>query len=492
MNELAISDFETIYGEGFQEILLDKFIKKMEKKILKNNGNNKFYPYAFYYENENKRFKLVYKGIKYYLKLDEEVMLDYSLGIYNNITLKLKDLVDKFDEILNEEKENLIKKEIIENAKNNIIPDDNAKKIYLEYLKDTKKIKITDYIFGIWNDIKNIGRTHLKWCEKNSLIESIINSVPFVYFSHLDDDPGDVRPCILFTCAHISVGLLSIYSSLCGLYPLNIVLHYLLLSIIPTVALYSLAYIQNRVTRLISFIEEKKLTTHKINQLTEELGISFTRKIASECSLEKTIVKTKISFYKKVMNEINLVIDKASLIASKEQQQYYVTKLRELLTDYTSRYKRIDEDIGEIINLDAECEITLDIDIRLKLLSIEREIDRLLHKELDDKQIESDESKLTRKLDVINCKEHFSDINTLVYFENDKAYLYEFDYESIDKETGLYLAITPSGEYRYIPINNAISFGDHESAYQYAYQMLENEDNIVCVSYPSHSKRLVP
>lgn len=85
-----------------------------------------------------------------------------------------------------------------------------------------------------------------------------------------------------------------------------------------------------------------------------------------------------------------------------------------------------------------------------------------------------------------------TDINTLVYFENGKAYLYEFDYESIDKETGLYLAITPSGEYRYIPINNATSFGDHESAYQYAYQMLGNEDNIVCVSYPSHSKRLVP
>lgn len=85
-----------------------------------------------------------------------------------------------------------------------------------------------------------------------------------------------------------------------------------------------------------------------------------------------------------------------------------------------------------------------------------------------------------------------TDINTLVYFENGKAYLYEFDYEAIDKETGLYLAITPSGEYRYIPINNAISFEDHESAYQYAYQMLGNEDNIVCVSYPSHSKKLVP
>ena len=85
-----------------------------------------------------------------------------------------------------------------------------------------------------------------------------------------------------------------------------------------------------------------------------------------------------------------------------------------------------------------------------------------------------------------------TDINTLVYFENGKAYLYEFDYESIDKETGLYLAITPSGEYRYIPINNATSFEDHESAYQYAYQMLGNEDNIVCVSYPNHSKKLVP
>ena len=85
-----------------------------------------------------------------------------------------------------------------------------------------------------------------------------------------------------------------------------------------------------------------------------------------------------------------------------------------------------------------------------------------------------------------------TDINTLVYFTDGKAYLYEFDYGLFDPETGLYAAITPGGEYRYIPVVNTVSFDNHESAYEYAYQMLGNVDNIVCVSYPSHSKKLVP
>ena len=54
------------------------------------------------------------------------------------------------------------------------------------------------------------------------------------------------------------------------------------------------------------------------------------------------------------------------------------------------------------------------------------------------------------------------------------------------------MAITPNGEYRYIPMERAVGFDNHEVAYEYAYQMLGNEDNIVCVSYPSHSKKLVP
>ena len=85
-----------------------------------------------------------------------------------------------------------------------------------------------------------------------------------------------------------------------------------------------------------------------------------------------------------------------------------------------------------------------------------------------------------------------TDINTLVYFENNKAYLYEFDYNLFDAETGLYAAITPSGEYRYIPVVGTFSFDNHDEAYKYAYQMLGNDDDIVCVSYPNHSKKLVP
>lgn len=85
-----------------------------------------------------------------------------------------------------------------------------------------------------------------------------------------------------------------------------------------------------------------------------------------------------------------------------------------------------------------------------------------------------------------------TDINTLVYFENNKAYLYEYDHKLFDPETRLYMAITPNGEYRYIPMERAVGFDNHEAAYEYAYQMLGNGDNIVCVNYPSHSKKLVP
>ena len=131
MKKLRLTSFNTIVGDNFDEMFVDEFFEIMNTKL----GDN----YAIYYEEYNNRFKVLFDGMKYYLILDKITMDNYGFGNYNDFTFKLRQLVDRIQGIEQEyddEKENALRKEqIIKDAKKGLIPNDEARKVYLEHLK---------------------------------------------------------------------------------------------------------------------------------------------------------------------------------------------------------------------------------------------------------------------------------------------------------------------------------------------------------------------
>ncbi len=102
------------------------FVGVMDRAFCNNSFRRKidndsyYYEYAIYFEE--RKFIVIYEGMKYYLDLDEEIIDNYEKGEYNAITLELKKLLDKFNWIIKKDK-------IIDEAKKGIFKDDESKRI---------------------------------------------------------------------------------------------------------------------------------------------------------------------------------------------------------------------------------------------------------------------------------------------------------------------------------------------------------------------------
>ena len=128
-------------------------------------NDNYYYDYAIYFEE--RKFIVIYEGMKYYLNLDEEIIDNYEKGEYNAITLELKKLLDKFNWIIKKDK-------IIDEAKKGIFKDDESKRIYIGYLEN-----IYNQEKNKWS-LDNIDRFFLFFA-----IQAIILTVAFIMYTAL-------------------------------------------------------------------------------------------------------------------------------------------------------------------------------------------------------------------------------------------------------------------------------------------------------------------
>ena len=126
-----------ITGKGFPTAL--SFLKSMDK--------NWGCGYSIIYDDELNMFKVMEpNGDFYKLDLDEIVMENYKIGNYNEFTYKLKKLIDKKTgrrskkyELIGQFIDDKKTLEIVKDAKKGIFNSDNDKKIYLEYLENSKR-----------------------------------------------------------------------------------------------------------------------------------------------------------------------------------------------------------------------------------------------------------------------------------------------------------------------------------------------------------------
>ena len=149
MRELRLTSFNTIVGDDFEEMPVKKFLKILKKNLGKNCN--------LMYTKYNNKFSVVFNGLMCDLILDKNVMDNYALGNYNEFTYELKRILDKIEgkkpsdyEFIGAFIEDEEALQIIKDAKNGVFSNNNAKKIYLEYLKTSKK--------NIWG-LKNIFTT---------------------------------------------------------------------------------------------------------------------------------------------------------------------------------------------------------------------------------------------------------------------------------------------------------------------------------------------
>ena len=159
ISTLRISELGIVFDNNGFEMIIDDFFKKLEKNIKRED-------YNVLYNEKNNNFDITFDGTNYVLELDSEIMKNYIEGKYNNITLRLKklsntelDLKKKKKEIkLEEEKKELAiqrRNEIVENAKKGILPNDEAKSLYLEELKKEKRFSFRN-IFSILKKVMKI------------------------------------------------------------------------------------------------------------------------------------------------------------------------------------------------------------------------------------------------------------------------------------------------------------------------------------------------
>ena len=120
-----------------------------------------YYRYAIYCEEENKRFIIVYNGIKYYLDLEDGIMNSYLKEIedrercwacrdldvdlkkveYNKIICDLNKLLVEFEVLVKSLDDKERRDKVIKDAQRGIIEDDEAKCIYADCLTNIYKLR---------------------------------------------------------------------------------------------------------------------------------------------------------------------------------------------------------------------------------------------------------------------------------------------------------------------------------------------------------------
>ena len=351
---VKITGLNTIYGGELGEITLDEFLGNLEKKYG-NEYNVMYYksPYSGSY------FSIIYGGKKYYLNLNDIETKDYELGKYNNVTIRLKKLVDRQNAINKSEEElengRKDKENIIKNIeKSGIISNEIEKDIYLEYIDNDKK-SINKEI------IKNFGR--LSW---------LIGSRNF-----------PITLTLSIICDSNFLRLLGIISFVYGLVACAC-------SDGNSNNFFWYEKIMNTFNNIKSSFKRKKINKYKVKQLldgynTESKSIAD---IKFEETLEEPMKKDLHKFKNEITNEFNKLIDKLDYINSKDKVEI-LTNIDNLLVEYKERYKNIINN-NDLFDLDKDNITKLRIDMLYKISLIDAEILEIREKDLKINEVENE------------------------------------------------------------------------------------------------------
>ena len=383
---LRITDLGTVCSSD-SEMLTNKFLKKLEKNYQKDDYNVSF-------NEKDNNFNIKYDGIEYILELDTETMKHYLKGNYNDITSRLKKIInaeldlEKKKQEQEEEKQRRTEEEqkrekIIEKAKQGIIPNDEARIIYLNKLEKEKKL------FNIFEQSHKDNKKHYNNVEK-ILGDSILKYISNVGF--LGASAGFLVGAFfnnIYIIATTSVDLDILWQLTLGGFFLP-----------STIFFYPITtYLYNLVKNTIKHIKNKRLIKHKIKELKKALKYPEHKSIAENMfdkTLEEPIKKYSYDFQDYILQYISDLLDKIKYLNYSDK-----IRLNKSIAVIYKEYKEKLNKIPETNTIEDFCGnniIELQNSVKNKLVRIETEITQIRISDITEEEKQKELSIIEERL----------------------------------------------------------------------------------------------
>lgn len=425
MKEMRLTSFDTIIF-GDKELLFDEFFKKLNDNL----GDD----YSVCYEEDTNRFKIVFDGVEYFLVLDKITMDNYKFGNYSRFTLDLKKIIDRIEQIQQESaienekikleteeserkaQEILDRKKIIEDAENGLLPNDEAKRIYLAYLQEEKKLsrRIKRYFINLGNDIVASKKRFIKdGAELFGILLGLTFCAAFGISIYIglrcfNSFLGSFGSSLFNLVTKLTFNfewsfnkeLLNIYwFSLLpfGFYPLSFVG-------------ISIETIVRRFCRLRDLGKNKKLTNHKIKQLSEELkrgSIEDKTFDAFDRTLPEPIKEQTKSFKDPVLGYLGAISNRLQYINPTEREvlRAEVKRIAEKYKGRLEEYRKqeLDESSQIVLSLDNNSYISIINDIIPEINALEHRINQIRNYDVEKEQFDDEYLQLMDAIDNSNA-----------------------------------------------------------------------------------------
>ena len=371
MNEIFITDYQTVKGENFPEISLERFLKLLIKNIESDN-------YDVLYNKDDNCFDIVFNDNKYLLKLNELKTYNFEMRNYlNYVTRELMRLSKEQNNlnVIKEVQETKIirQNEAIALAGSGKISNDSVRLIYIDHLKQSKKpslLKIKNYFFNLKTDIvDSVRKTFDILGKKIWPFNSWGEDVAYIVFN--------VLMCIVVMLNMVIVAIVDEWTFIRFLPSILVAFPDLSIT-----AVCAFKCLKSRTGRLMETFVRHRMLNEKIKNL-EAMNFSDTKSMMGqkigELVEDKTEPLEQVSLSDYILNDINHLGYILKSIKSKERVNLAIS-LDKLLRAYLLRMDQINNNkkIGLTV-IDEESRLKLEM---FNLLSsIELQIKELLGQE---------------------------------------------------------------------------------------------------------------
>lgn len=362
MKTLKITSLGTIQSDNGFEMILEKFLKKLERNIKKKN-------YNVLYNEKDTNFYILFDGEECVLELDSETKRNILNGKYNNSISRLmklsnnqSELYKKCTEIQMDTKkwENVIKE-----AEKGILPNDEARVIYLEYLKDLRTDVLRAYLYDYDTEFDD----SIDESEKKFLAASL-------FFTLMGFSVG----------AKISFEIGSIYP-LIGLSGLGF--------LVPSFFIHFLGFLTGDYS-LIQTIKQRKIIKHKIKELEKALNIRKSKSNNKENNYieDNNLIKScSYNFKDVVYKEVSNLLDRIDSITNYSDKIELKRNVKSILERYNIGLKEAQK--GELGSSDV---VALQMRIKRELIEVDAKVDGIIAKDITEVEIKKEEAILEERL----------------------------------------------------------------------------------------------
>ena len=374
---LKISSLGTIYGDNGFEMIFEDFLNKMEKNIKSDE-------YSIIFNEGDINFDIIFDGDKYILELDSEEKKNFLEGKYSNNVFRLKRLADKKLQINKTEE---AKQKIIDDADKDILPNDEAKLIYLNELKKRRK-----------------------WPIINSLIEAFQDAIIDSYNYRITEDEIDFSAVFVHFIVRLFGIVMGGFIGLLGGGVIGLLFNNSYPVLARSIALGGtiIGALSPPIKHLFEFylpslkeaLDEKKILTHKIKALEDSLKYKQAKSIVTSSfdnSLTEPVKSYAYQFKDVIFGEISDLLDRVEYIDNVEDKAKLKREIKTILIEYQKGLVQI-ENADALESFSGQNIFNLQRIIRYKLLKVEEKLTNIRSKSISAAEFQKERDILNNRL----------------------------------------------------------------------------------------------